>query len=149
MKLNIETAEDMMALGRRLGEHCPDGACIYLQGDLGAGKTTLVRGFLHGMGYEGKVKSPTYTLVEPYVLAEREIFHFDLYRLEQPEELEHMGYRDYFADEGIILLEWPEKAGNFLQTPDLRIEIELLTSGRSLDITGNTSTASKLLSNIQ
>ena len=109
------TAEAMEEIGRQLGQSCPQGSRLYLQGDLGAGKTTLVRGFLRAKGYQGKVKSPTYTLVEPYELQGVNIFHFDLYRLNSAEELEGIGFRDYFDGESISLVEWPEKAESLLE----------------------------------
>ncbi len=138
--------EEMEELGRLLGEHCPAGQRIYLEGDLGAGKTTLVRGFLRGRGYTGKVKSPTYTLVEPYELDNTPIFHFDLYRMEDEEELIHIGFQDYLQDSSIILLEWPEKAASLLQAPDLLLQIEIQSQGRILTLAANGGPASQLLS---
>ncbi len=104
-------------------------ACIALRGDLGAGKTTLVRHLLRALGVQGRVKSPTYAVVEPYTVeanaAELNIWHFDFYRFNDPDEWEEAGFRDIFASPGLKLVEWPDKAGPHLPTPDLGIELEL------------------------
>lgn len=112
-----------------------DGLFIHLSGELGAGKTTFVRGFLRSMGYEGIVKSPTYTLVESYEQLTKVVYHFDLYRLNYPMELENIGIRDYFEKEVICLIEWPEKAGTLLPSPDLKIEIAYFDEKRQLTMT--------------
>lgn len=123
----------MEGLGESLGKCSPAGFQIHLQGDLGAGKTTLVRGFLRGRGYRGRVKSPTYTLVEPYELGGLRIFHFDLYRMHSADELLELGFQDYLEDDAIILIEWPEKAAGLLQTPDLSLRIALAAQCRQLE----------------
>ncbi len=118
-----------LGLGAWLAEHTRPGSVIFLHGNLGAGKTTLVRGYLEALGHSGPVKSPTFTLVEEYVLGEQRIFHFDLYRLSDPEELEWMGIRDYFSKDSIAFLEWPERGQGFLPTADF--EITLIYDGAS------------------
>ncbi len=126
--------ENMLALGASLAEVLPAYGLITLEGDLGAGKTTLVRGLLRKLGHDGVVKSPTYTLVEPYHLDKRDIYHFDLYRLGSPDELEYMGFRDYFSERSVCLLEWPEKGGDFVPTPDVSVCISITEQGRIVKI---------------
>lgn len=108
------------------------GARVFLSGDLGAGKTTLARGVLRAYGYQGAVKSPTYTLVEAYETPEWNIYHFDLYRLADPEEVEFLGVFDYFEQENLCLIEWAEKGKGYLPCPDLKLELLVEGAGRTI-----------------
>ncbi len=108
------------------------GGMIYLQGDLGAGKTTLTRGLMRAFGYQGAVKSPTYTLVEPYEFDLCNIYHFDLYRLADPEEVLYLGTEEYFDSANLCLIEWAEKGAMWLPQADLQIDIVSQGTGRLL-----------------
>lgn len=145
-QLDIIDAPAMEALGQKLASLSPPGCKLFLQGELGAGKTTLVRGFLRGHGYEGIVKSPTYTLIEPYQLNDLEIYHFDLYRINDPEELESIGIRDYFSGSGICLLEWPEKGAALLGSPDIFIQIQYQDDQRKVSLEAKTSAGKDIIS---
>jgi tRNA threonylcarbamoyladenosine biosynthesis protein TsaE len=143
--LNLPDEAATMALGARLAVALQGGLAIWLQGNLGAGKTTLVRGLLRGLGYEGKVKSPTYTLVEPYVISGLYLYHFDLYRFVDPEEWEAAGFRDYFNPESVCLIEWPEKAGDLLPPADIEISLEPSGAGRVATLTAGTELGKQCL----
>lgn len=133
------------ALAAEIASVCPEGTVIFLQGDLGTGKTTFVRGFLRSLGHTGNVKSPTYTLVEPYVIDNKRIFHFDLYRLAEPDELEYAGGRDYFDEQSICLVEWPERAQGFLPQADLEVKLSYEGDGRHAEFITNTGKGVQLL----
>lgn len=125
----------MEALGANLVKECEiRGRVIFLHGDLGAGKTTLVRGFLRALGVTGSVKSPTFTVVESYEVNNRLVHHFDLYRLNDAEELEQLGIREYLDQENICFFEWPEKAQNNLPSPHISCYIDILKDGRNVRI---------------
>jgi tRNA threonylcarbamoyladenosine biosynthesis protein TsaE len=135
----------MLAFGARLGQNLQPGTLVFLCGDLGAGKTTLVRGMLRGRGYQGAVKSPTYTLVEEYPLRDLLLYHFDLYRLGAPEELEYMGIRDYLGPQSVALVEWPDKGAGILPQADLVIEIAYQPPGRQLSLRANSALGEALI----
>ncbi len=124
----------MRNFGAQMASVCPARFIIYLIGELGAGKSTFARGFLHALGHEGSVRSPTYTLVEPYSLPGRQVYHLDLYRLVDPEELEFLGLRDWLEQDAILLVEWPDKGEGVLPQADLIIEIEYEGSARQLNL---------------
>jgi len=121
-------------LGEGIARGLRPGLKIYLSGDLGSGKTTLVRAILRARGYEGRVKSPSYTLVELYAISRLHLYHFDFYRFRNPEEGQDAGFRELFGGETICLVEWPEKAGIWLPAPDLDIRISVAGAGRDVEI---------------
>lgn len=131
-ELIIENEEAMTKLGEGLAKLLLPGGVIFLQGHVGVGKTTLTRAILRALGYHGKVKSPTYTLVESYSLPTGNIHHFDLYRLQDPMELELIGFRDYFQAKNTVLIEWPEKAEGHLPLPDMIIDIKVLSENKRI-----------------
>lgn len=145
--LNDESAT--VAAGMQLGKSLIDGAVIYLDGVLGAGKTTLCRGILQAFGHSGAVKSPTYTLVEPYSLDAANIYHFDLYRLADPEELEFLGIRDYFIPQAICLVEWPSRGEGFLPEADFIAKVLPEGRGRRLTLAATTDKGKSILEAFQ
>jgi len=143
--MNLAGESATVALAQRLAACLKPGMVIYLHGDLGAGKTTLVRGVLNALGYTGRVKSPTYTLVEPYHIAGLDLRHFDLYRLHDEEEWEAAGFRDEFDGHNIFFIEWPEHALELIPPADVKIDFEILAQGRNVAIQANTPTGRECL----
>ena len=122
---------------------------ILLNGDLGAGKTTISRGILQGLGHQGSVKSPTYTLVEPYELDIGMVYHFDLYRLIDPDELEHIGFSDYLSEAKLCIIEWPENGGSYIPQPDVFIDISVYQSGRHVTLNSATESGNRCINVLQ
>ncbi len=141
MTIEIVDEAAMLALGcswgKCLANHLEHGCVLFLSGPLGAGKTTLIRGILSGFGFDGIVSSPTYTLVEPYTVNHRHFYHFDLYRLKCPEDLEMIGIRDMMISSTVSLVEWPDRGAGILPAPDYDIVIRYTQSGRDVVITNH------------
>ena len=138
----------MRDFGARLIGACDHGGVITLSGELGSGKTTLVRGALQARGVDSGVRSPTYTLVEYYPFADFAVAHFDLYRLGDPEELEYLGYRDYLNEQTLCFIEWPQRAAGYLNAVDVAIELEYDPEGRRLTLSADSDWGRELLSRL-
>jgi tRNA threonylcarbamoyladenosine biosynthesis protein TsaE len=134
-------------LGAALARGLVPGMMIHLDGDLGAGKTTLVRGMLRALGDTGPVRSPTYTLVELHAISGLDLYHFDFYRFNQPEEYLDAGLEEYFAGRGVCLVEWPERAGPYLPAPDLRVRLSVRGNGRDAAVEALSDRGRKCLTN--
>ena len=145
VEMLMHSQSELEAIAAQLARHVTADLTIYLRGTLGAGKTTFARGFLRGLGYTGVVKSPTYTLVEPYSFDSMMCYHFDLYRLIDPEELEFTGARDYFNASSVCLIEWPEKAAGYLADADLDCRLEHHQEGRKMTLTACSAKGEQLL----
>jgi tRNA threonylcarbamoyladenosine biosynthesis protein TsaE len=134
-----------LACAARVAQACSQGITIYLHGDLGAGKTTFVRGFLRALGVSGQVKSPTFTVVEPYELPGGAAYHFDLYRIVDTDELELLGVRDYFLPNAFVLVEWPEHGGGVLPQADVVIHLDYAGTARHLTLRAATDKGQEVL----
>ena len=141
----LAAEEDTLALGHALAACLEPGLVIYLRGELGAGKTTLVRGVLRGLGFEGRVKSPTYTLVELYAVSSLDLHHFDFYRFHDPREWIDAGFRETFNGRNVSLIEWPEKAGPLLPPADVEIALTSSGSGRSASLRSGSPSGERCL----
>ncbi|MBC7488866.1 MAG: tRNA (adenosine(37)-N6)-threonylcarbamoyltransferase complex ATPase subunit type 1 TsaE [Glaciimonas sp.] len=151
--LHLHDEAGTVALGAALSQTLVPGLKIYLHGDLGVGKTALTRTLLQAAGYTGHVKSPTYTLVEPYAVMLNqqavELMHFDLYRMASPEEFLEAGFREHFNETNICIVEWPEKAENVLPTPDINITFSVSGEGRDVKLHGLTNKGSQCLARLK
>lgn len=134
MQRQLENEDQQVAFGKCLGQALAGRGRLHLEGELGAGKTTLARGILRAYGHQGAVKSPTYTLVEPYELDGVRVYHFDLYRISDPEELEFIGGRDLLADDSLSIIEWPARGAGWLPAPDLVALLEHCERGRRITV---------------
>ena len=145
MIITLKNETETTEIGSKLASCLKGGEVIYLKGELGTGKTTLVRGVLNRLGHTGNVKSPTYTIVEPYLIDSHVIYHFDLYRLDDPEELESLGIRDYCDGQSICFFEWPEKGGNILPNADINLELTYLENTREVKFTAKSDVGKTIL----
>ncbi len=143
--LSLSDEAATLALGAQIARLLRAGMTVYLEGDLGAGKTTLVRGTLRALGYNGRVKSPTYTLTEIYSLPGFELYHFDLYRMHDPREWLDAGFREVADGQTVSLVEWPEKAAGLLPPADLRILLRVMDAGREVKVVAETALGKECL----
>lgn len=148
VKLAVPSVAEMEALGARLARGIDKIHLLYLHGALGTGKTTLVRGILRALGHVGLVKSPTFTLVEPYSFDGLIVYHIDLYRVSDPEELEFLGFRDYLESESVCLVEWAERGVEKLPSPDLDVMIQNVDDTRTVELESYSDRGTELLSGL-
>ncbi|UCX05947.1 tRNA (adenosine(37)-N6)-threonylcarbamoyltransferase complex ATPase subunit type 1 TsaE [Shewanella sp. HL-SH8] len=146
---NLENEQATVAIGQFIAQGLMPPLTIFLTGDLGAGKTTLSRGIIQSLGHKGAVKSPTYTLVEPYEFDGFDVFHFDLYRVADPEELEFMGIRDYFNKTSICLVEWPEHGQGMLPDADLHLHLRYKNNQREIEINALSASGQTILKKLK
>ena len=147
--ITINDEAGTLALGVSLARYLGGEGSVHIFGALGAGKTTLCRGILRGYGYEGAVKSPTFTLVEPYKVSGKDVFHFDLYRLSDPNELEYIGIDEYFGAGILCLIEWPERAHGSLPQHDVEIHFDVIGKQRKIDFKANSLHGEKVCQNLK
>jgi len=147
--LQLGSEAEQEAFGARLAASIDGSLLIFLEGDLGAGKTTLTRGFLRALGHRGTVKSPTYTLIEPYRIGDRRVYHLDLYRVADPGELEYLGLREMLDEEAVLLIEWAGRGEGWLPTPDLLITIRHCGEGREIALSAATPAGKAVLSRLE
>jgi tRNA threonylcarbamoyladenosine biosynthesis protein TsaE len=148
LEMHLRDEAATSALGARLARVIEPGLFVYLHGDLGSGKTTLVRGLLRGLGYQGRVKSPTYALVELYTFSRLNLYHFDFYRFRDPKEWRDAGFSEYFSGGSVCLVEWPEKAAGLLPVADLEVAFEFAGDGRDLEIRAGTESGKACLNRL-
>lgn len=139
LSLALADESATLALGAALAPKAANGLVLHLSGDLGTGKTTLVRGLLRALGYPGRVKSPSYTLVEPYDLSRLHLYHFDFYRFKDRTEWLSTGFREHFGPDSFCIVEWPERAGGLIAPPDLEIRLEISGAGRSATLAAHSA----------
>ena len=145
----LNDEEATLQLGTRLAAAIQGGVQLQLHGDLGAGKTTFTRGLLQALGHQGRVKSPTYTLVESYTLPTITVHHFDLYRFADPDEWHDAGFGDYFNNDCVCIIEWPDKAGSCLPTPDITLELSVYQHGRNYRVQAHSETGQACLTRLK
>ncbi len=146
---HLAAERDTLAFGAALAPELEPPLVIYLSGELGAGKTTLARGLLRGLGHTGKVKSPSYALVEPYAFSRLYLYHFDFYRFTHPRELGEAGFREHFNPASVCLVEWPERAAGAVPGADIEITLKVAGAGRDLEVDADTEAGRRCIRELQ